>query len=340
MSAHHCILLDAQYHGYYPLIGLWPNRFNEYTPSSMQWTEIKITFTCDNIALGFELIADLLHSLGNRGVIVDDPHLEPLEPWGQDAVSRPCTPAVTGYLPVHERFEQKRLNLEQALRQLASAQAIDYTVTYRRIDEDDWAEAWKAFFWPEEIAPSIVVKPTWRDYEPSFGQLVLEIDPGMAFGTGTHPTTAMCIQLLQRYVQPNQSVLDVGTGSGILLIAASKLGANRLTGIDVDPVAIDIARQNLIQNKIDPDAVQLHCADLLDSELQPHDMVVANILTEVIVELLDHIGKVLHHGGIFICSGIIEALRSEVTEKLVHGGFDLLDMEQQGDWVALVGRLN
>ena len=305
----------------------------------MKWIEAKVTFACENETLAVELIADIVQNLSARGVMIDDPHLEPADGWGADAVARPSKPAVTGYFCADERLEEKRRNLEQDLARLCRQQAINYSIVYRPMDEEDWAEAWKTFFWPEAITPSIVVKPTWREYDPSANQMVLEIDPGMAFGTGTHPTTALCIRLLQKYIQPNHSVLDVGTGSGILLVAAAKLGASRLTGIDMDPLAVEVAWSNLEQNHIDPQAVTLQCADLVDAVSRPHDLVVANILAEVIITLLDDVGRVLKPGGIFICSGIIEAFRSKVAEKMALAGFDILDIEKDGDWVAFVGKL-
>ena len=306
----------------------------------MQWIEAKVSFFCENETLAMELIADILHDLSARGVVVDDPCLEPAEGWGDDAVPRPSQPAVTGYFPDDERFEQQCRNLEKDLARLARHQAIDYKIAYRSVDEEDWAEAWKAFFWPQKITPTIVVKPTWREYSASAGQIVIEIDPGMAFGTGTHPTTALCVRLLQKYIQPESSILDVGTGSGILLVAAAKLGAVRLTGIDLDPLAVEVAWRNLAQNHIDPQRVTLQCADLVDSVSRSHDIVVANILAEVVLELLDDVARVLKPGGIFICSGIIEAFQSGVAEKMAFCGFDILDMEKAGGWVAFAGTRN
>ena len=305
----------------------------------MKWIEAKVVFACENESLAVELIADIFSTLGIRGVVVDDPHLEPAEGWGQDAVPRPSKPAVTAYFPADDRLIEHRRRLEQNLSRLARDQGIDASVTYCPVNEENWAESWKAFFWPEEITPGIVVKPTWRDYRPSADQMVIEIDPGMAFGTGTHPTTAMCVRLLHKYVRQDQSVLDVGTGSGILLIAAAKLGATRLTGIDLDPLAVEVARSNLSQNHIDPQSVNLQCADLVDSVSGFHDLVVANILAEVIIELLDDVASILKPGGIFICSGIIEAFQSGIAEKMAFCGFDLLDIEKDSDWVAFAGKL-
>jgi ribosomal protein L11 methyltransferase len=285
----------------------------------MQWIEAKVTFSDDHQTLVVDLIADAFYSLNAKGVVIDDPLLEPVESWAPDAVTRPVKPAVTGYLPADDQLESRRHYLEQRLARLAGEHGFAYSIHYQAIDEEDWAESWKAFFWPQKITPRLVVKPTWRDYQPEPGQQVIEIDPGMAFGTGTHPTTALCVQLLEKYLQAGQSVLDVGTGSGILLIAAAKLGASQLTGIDLDPMAVTVARQNLVQNRIESNCFEL---------------------AEVVIDLLDDVCQVIKPGGVFICSGIIEAYRSGVGAKMASRGFDIIDVQQDGDWVALVGRLS
>lgn len=304
----------------------------------MQWIEAKITFSSDNAALAVDLIADAFYSLNAKGVVIDDPLLEPEESWAPDAVERPSRPAVTGYLPADHKLEDRRHTLERWVARLAGVHVTDYTIDYRPIDEEDWAHSWKAFFRPQKITSRILVKPTWREYEPQEGQLVLEIDPGMAFGTGTHPTTSLCIKLLEKHLRADDTVLDIGTGSGILLIAAAKLGASRLAGVDSDAMAVDVARRNLIQNSIDLSAVELKCGNLLKNVAGTYDVVVANILAEVIIELLDDVVNVVKPGGLFICSGIIKAHQTGVKEKMTACGLDLLDHQQDEDWVAFVGR--
>jgi ribosomal protein L11 methyltransferase len=305
----------------------------------MRWNEIKITFQGRNPAMAVELIADIFYDLGVKGVVVEDPQLKPEEGWAADARPLPEQPAVTGYLPDSSESATQRRQLEQALVELAESQKLDYSIAYRTVDEEDWAESWKEFFWPQEITRRIVVKPTWRDYTPRPDQLVIDIDPGMAFGTGTHPTTALCMAMLETYVTPGVSVLDVGTGSGILLIEAAKLGAAHLAGIDLDPDAIHIARQNLMRNAVPKHQYTLQSGHLLSMVDATYDIVVANILAEVILELLDRVNRVLKPGGIFICSGIIEAFQSGVLKKMAACGFSILDVQKQGDWVAIAGQV-
>ncbi len=304
----------------------------------MEWMAAKVTFSGDDAALSAELIAAVFQELGITGVVVDDPDLEPAEGWGDDAVARPDQPAVTGYLPVDARLAKRRRELERALTDLAERRPLTYAVDYQTVDQEDWAESWKEFFYPEAITPTMVVKPTWRDYTAAPGQQVIEIDPGMAFGTGTHPTTALCVQMLESYVRPGHAVLDVGTGSGILLIAAAKLGAARLTGVDLDPVAVTVAAANLRQNRIDADRWELHDGDLTESVSGAYNVVVANILADVILDLLDRVTPLVAPGGYFICSGIIEAYRDKVARKMTACGFRVEKILSRGDWVALAGR--
>lgn len=305
----------------------------------MQWTEIKVIFAGEDEDLASEMISGIFQNLGTNGVVVDDPHLEPVEGWGRDAVPLPEKPAVTGYFPADERLQERCRRLESAMAALAERLSLTYSVRYQGIDEQDWAESWKAFFYPEAITPNLVVKPTWRDYTPGPNQQVIEIDPGMAFGTGTHPTTALCVRLLERFVKKGHAVLDVGTGSGILLIAAAKLGASRLTGVDLDPSAVAIARANFIHNRIAPERFSLACGHLIDMLTGTYDLVAANILADVVIDLLDRVAGVLKPGGIFVCSGIIQTYRDHVARKMAACGLQLEEILESGEWVAMAGRL-
>jgi ribosomal protein L11 methyltransferase len=229
--------------------------------------------------------------------------------------------------------------LESKLESLKKVHDLIYRVTYKEIDEQDWAHAWKAYFWPQKITPNIVVKPTWRDYQANGNDIVVELDPGMAFGTGTHPTTALCIALIEKYLPRNSSFLDVGTGSGILLITAEKLGAKWLCGIDKDELAVDIAAENLKLNKVDPAKYCLKAGNLIDEISEAYGFITANIFSHVIIELLQDIKKVMIIGGIFVCSGIIEENKNTVVSAMAKAGFDILEVADKEQWVAIAGRL-
>ena len=306
--------------------------------TNMEWIEAKVDFDADTTVAAEELIANIFYHFGVRGVVVDDPTME--TPVGADVVLeenlRPTVYAVSGYFPATTFDQAKRHEFERALKRLDGELTMRHRVFYRSLDEEDWAESWKAFFWPEKISSRIVVKPTWRDYQPAADELVLEIDPGMAFGTGTHPTTALCLQLLETYLRPQDKLLDVGTGSGILLVAASLLGATMVHGIDNDPVAVTVANQNLQLNGVPEDTSRAWVGDLVGRVDFQYSLVVANILTEVITNLLPTIPDVLIPGGRFICSGILRSQQDQIVQTAEPLGFKMIEARGQEEWVALV----
>lgn len=268
----------------------------------MQWIEAKVVFQGGNEELIVDLIADAFYSLNAKGVVVDDPWMDPGQSWAPDAVPLPEQPAVTGYLPADGQLEHRRQFLAQRLTRLAEENGFAYQIFFHTIDEEDWAQSWKAFFWPRQITSRIVVKPTWRDYRAEPGQLVIEIDPGMAFGTGTHPTTALCLEWLDGLDLRGKQVIDYGCGSGILAIAALKLGAARAVGIDHDPQALQASRENAQKNGV---------ADRLDVRLpdaEPPaaaDILVANILAGPLISLAPSLAALIKPDGEFALSGIL-----------------------------------
>jgi ribosomal protein L11 methyltransferase len=304
----------------------------------MEWIEAKVDFDAEATVAAEELIADVFYRFGVKGVVVEDPLLEP--PPGADVVAqdslRPTVNAVSGYFPAAAFDQARRQEFERALKALQHQLTMRQRIFYRSIAEEDWAESWKAFFWPEKITGRIVVKPTWRNYQPAEDELVLEIDPGMAFGTGTHPTTGLCMHLLEQYLVPGDSLLDVGTGSGILMVAGSLLGARAVHGIDNDPVAVTVARQNLLINAVPADRSRVSTGDLLSGVEGRYDVVVANILTAVVIGMLPGVAAVLAPGGRFICSGILQNQQDEVMDEARALGFQLVERVIREEWLAMV----
>jgi ribosomal protein L11 methyltransferase len=247
---------------------------------------------------------------------------------------------VTGYLVKDDRAERYQSFLEERLAILKTDSGLDYRIEYGEIDEEDWAESWKAYFWPERVGKKLVVKPTWRSFEQRPDDIVIELDPGMAFGTGTHPTTALCLEMIEDHSTPRFSFLDIGTGSGILMLAAAKLGAKRLIGIDNDPVAVEVATQNLLKNHVEKKRFTILQNNLLEKVTGTFDMIVANILSPVIVELADHLKPFLKPDGLFIGSGIIEESKERVIEKIISVGFEIGEIKTRDGWVAISARLH
>ena len=183
-----------------------------------------------------------------------------------------------------------------------------------------------------------MIKPTWEDYEAGEKELVIEIDPGMAFGTGTHETTSGCIQLMEKYMKPGDKVLDVGCGSGILSIAAALLGSRDILAIDIDPVAVEVTRENVELNKIS-EYVDTRYGDLTKGVSYRADIVVANLMADLVMMLTKDVAKHLEDGGIYISSGIIDFKEEEVCETLKRYGFEIIEILKKGEWCTVAARL-
>lgn len=252
---------------------------------------------------------------------------------------------VKGYFPEHMDHEAVLRALKQALDELPEFgfQTGPGKWMVRLADEEEWANAWKEYYKPVRISPRMVVKPVWEPYQAEPGEIIIEIDPGMAFGTGTHESTALCLRMLERFIRPGDSMIDVGTGSGILAIAAAKLGASRVLALDLDPVAVTSASHNVALNGLEA-VVEVRRSDLLEviktgqTDGVPVRVVAANILAEIILTFLDDVYRVLEPGGIYLASGIIAQKEEAVAEGLKKAGFDLIGRDELNDWTALAAR--
>jgi ribosomal protein L11 methyltransferase len=305
----------------------------------MKWIEAKVIFDFKDKPLAVDLISNLFYDLDLKGVVIETPEIESFQDWGSDPVI-PEEDAVIGYLPCDDQLEKKQKFVEQHLSRLEKTKGIKYKIIYSDINEEDWTQTWKTYFQPEQITENIVVKPTWREYIREHNEIVLEIDPGMAFGTGTHPTTSMCIRMIEKYLKRNSTFLDIGTGSGILMIAAAKLGAIKVWGTDNDPVAVDIACKNLIQNRISESSFNILDADLVDQITERFDLVAANLTTKTILILLENVNRVLVQDGILVCSGILETDKDEVLKKMQDLDFECVDILTKDEWISIACRLS
>ncbi|MBR2627583.1 MAG: 50S ribosomal protein L11 methyltransferase, partial [Peptococcaceae bacterium] len=210
-------------------------------------------------------------------------------------------------------------------------------VTYKPVQEEDWANAWKVYFKPERIGKITVIKSTWETYEKQEGDLVIEIDPGMAFGTGNHATTALCLQMLEDYVKPGMDVIDVGTGSGILAIQAGLLGANSVQAMDYDTVAVSAAKENIELNNLQ-ERVSICQSDLLAEAHGQADIIVANIIADIIIRLTPSTVEYLKNGKVFISSGIIDTRKDDVLAALEEHNFSIIEVRENAGWVAIAAR--
>ncbi|MFZ5753774.1 MAG: 50S ribosomal protein L11 methyltransferase [Bacillota bacterium] len=306
----------------------------------MEWQEISISTVPEAV----EAISDIFYELGSGGVVIEDPELvKAMAGSGQwdayelpeDLLNRPLT-LVKGYLPVDDRLPGKLEELRAEVAEIMSRldQPLPELII-SSLNEEDWANSWKAYFKPVKIGERVVVCPSWERYEASEEDIVLDLDPGMAFGTGTHATTAMCVRFLEQYVKKDDTVLDVGTGTGILAMCAARLGASQVKAFDYDPTAVKVAAENIKKNNLD-DKIQVQVNDLLAGITDQADLIVANIIADIIIKLFPQAKTNLKENGIFITSGIIGERRDDVVHTGLDLGFELVEESCQEDWVALV----
>ena len=247
---------------------------------------------------------------------------------------------VKGFLPEWET--QVAEKLEIALLLLGKNVSISQPVI-RIMAPEDWTESWKSYFEPQHIGQHTVIVPTWREYTPQPGELIIHLDPGMAFGTGLHATTRLCLAAIEREIKPGMRALDVGTGSGILSIAMAKQGASQVEAIDIDSVAVHVAQDNLALNgiaqvKVSQETLASTMAD--DNPIhngQGYDLLTVNIFADVIIAMALAIARALRPGGIFIASGIIASKAEDVIQALGQAELVLQERLQEDDWVVLVG---
>lgn len=301
----------------------------------MKWIEAKIEIHGVHDDQLIDVIAEVFDDLGVKGVVINDPDLCPTEGWGDDRVAIPEHVAVTGYLPRNDDGRRRLIELIERQSALNQKLNLDLYWQFREIDEEDWAESWKKYFKPFHVARDLIIKPSWEHLDTETGIMVIDIDPGMAFGTGTHPTTVLCLRLIREFLNEGISLLDIGTGSGILSIAAAKYGAGSIVAVDNDPEALKIASGNLSRNGIAPERCRFIQGHLLHNVTGQFDIVVANILTDVILALLDELHQVLKPGGVFIGSGIIVQHKERVVQSLLNHRLDIMALESLDGWVGV-----
>lgn len=310
---------------------------NDKRKTPVKWIEVKVLFKPEKEVVIEELISDVFETAETGGVAIERPDIEPAEGWDPGPVSKPDHFSVAGYLPAEENSEGKLKLIETGINELIK-KGFHCELIYSTIADEDWSETWKEFFKPVKITDRLVVKPTWRDYQAKEGEMIIEIDPGMAFGTGTHATTDMCMQLMEKHFTEGETFLDIGTGSGILMVAADLFKASKMTGTDIDELAIETAEKNLLLNKINSEKFSLVQGNLSDTINEKYDFVAANILAEIIVELLPDIEQVIKKDGYFVCSGILEEKADMIIEKMEAVGFSIIETIKKDSWAAIAGK--
>ncbi|MGE6603777.1 50S ribosomal protein L11 methyltransferase [Lysinibacillus fusiformis] len=310
----------------------------------MKWSELSIHTKNEAV----EAISNILHEAGASGVVIEDSaeFAKPREDqFGEIyALNEEDFPKdgviVKAYLSESSFLNETVEEIKAAITNLTNFN-IDIgenVVSIVEVNEEDWATAWKQYYHPVKISERFTIVPTWEQYTPvSTDELIIELDPGMAFGTGTHPTTVMCLQGLEKVIKEGDTVVDIGTGSGVLSIGAALLGAKNVHALDLDEVAVRSAQENVALNKVE-DKVAVFHGNLLDTVKEPADVVVANILAEIIVSFTDDAFTIVKPGGLYVTSGIIGAKRDDVKVALEASGFIIEEVLLMEDWVAIIAR--
>ena len=301
---------------------------------NLKWIEARVNYTAEKGLLHADLIADLFYQMGLHGVLLDEPGL-PVDPDdasdGRPAVG---SHAVIGYIPAVAGSRERCEQLDRQLRRLD----FPTQLVMREIDDRNWDQFWKSHFKPLKVCPGLVITPSWEKGVVKGGETAVEIDPGLAFGTGHHPTTLLCLQLTRYYLQSGDTLLDVGTGTGILAIAAVKSGGGRVVAVDSDETAVVVAKDNRRRNRIGPDRLLLVCGHLAEPVKGRFDAVVANIVPHTIVELIDRLDRVIRPGGVFIASGIPDAKADAVIRKAESRSMEIAAVQSRDGWTAFAGR--
>ena len=307
----------------------------------MKW--LKVTIVADPSAE--ELIANILMEAGAGGVQIsgNESSLAADVPCTWDVGNVTNDPngfRVSAYFGADDPESAVLRELERRVAQLRGTndgqKLGPLRMEHELVDDEDWATTWKEYFKPVRAADYIVIKPTWAEYNEEPGQVLVEIDPGMAFGTGNHESTRLCLTLLEKFVCPNDSVVDVGSGSGILAITAAKMGAKPVYGLDADPVAVEVTRANVRLNGVEDDVHVLQ-SDLFSAlpEGFRADLVVCNIIADVIIRMAPLVPGVLRENGMFLCSGTIKNRSNDVAAALGAMNLRIIRIIADGEWVAM-----
>jgi ribosomal protein L11 methyltransferase len=311
----------------------------------MKWTEVQIKTTTE----AQEAVSNILYDLGVGGLSIEDPQdildfMKSDEDW--DYIDPSLIKddfegvIIKGYFPESEdlidKIELIRQNIEKIPQYNSDKILGEMTVT--EVYEKDWEDAWKKYYKPKKIGEKIVIKPTWEEYKKQGHDIVVEMDPGMAFGTGTHETTIMCVKMLEKHIKKDCKVFDIGCGSGILSIVSAKLGASKVIGVDLDEVSIESSNNNILLNNVE-NIVEIKKGNLLDGINGNADIIVANIVAEVVVTLSETIKDYLSKDGIFVASGIIGEKMEYVEKNFKKNGLEIIETEKTNDWICIAAKI-
>ena len=306
----------------------------------MNWIKVKIDYFSNTLEETKSKLINMFEEIGIKQIEVIDYFSDNSLDYNINFKKKSEIWSIIGYI-VNNRFSKLKLDIiSDKLKEFSlDDEEFMYEIYTSECSDDDWKDEWKKYFHTVNITDNIIIKPSWDDYEASEGETVIEIDPGMAFGTGTHETTALCVEFLEKYVPGKKKLLDIGCGSGILMLIGKRLGAEKVVGIDIDSNVKDVVIENFEKNNI-KDNYEIIIGDLVEDINEKYDLVVSNILVDVLTELLENIEKTLEKGATIIFSGIIKDREEEFLRKTKEHNLVEIDRNEKNNWVSLVFKYN
>ena len=306
----------------------------------MNWIKVKIDYFSNTLEETKSKLINMFEEIGIKQIEVIDYFSDNSLDYNINFKKQSEIWSIIGYI-VNNRFSKLKLNIiSDKLKEFSlDDEEFMYEIYTSECSDDDWKDEWKKYFHTVNITDNIIIKPSWDDYEASEGETVIEIEPGMAFGTGTHETTALCVEFLEKYVPGKKKLLDIGCGSGILMLIGKRLGAEKVVGIDIDSNVKDVVIENFEKNNI-KDNYEIIIGDLVEDINEKYDLVVSNILVDVLTELLENIEKTLEKGATVIFSGIIKDKEEEFLRKTKEHNLVEIDRNEKNNWVSLVFKYN
>jgi len=302
----------------------------------MKWIKVRVDYFSDNLEETKAKLVNMFNEIGINQVEVIDYFSENELDYNANFSSKNDVWSIIGYV-MDNRFANTKLNIIfNNLKEFTENEnEFMYEIFTAKCNDEDWQDEWKKYFHTVNITDNIVIKPSWDEYEPSDNEIVVEIDPGLAFGTGTHETTSLCVEFLEKYAQNKKKLLDIGCGSGILMLIGKKLGVEKVVGIDIDEKVNDVVLENFSKNGINEN-FQVIIGNLVDDVNEKYDLVVSNILVDVLEKLLEDIEKILEKDATVIFSGILNEKEEAFLKKAKNYNLKQIDRKEKNNWVSLV----
>lgn len=310
----------------------------------MSWLEIEIRTTAE----AKEAVTNILYEVDVQGIVIEDPNdimnkIRDEDNW--DYIDSSLIEnyyegvLIKGYFEKNEFIDEKIKTIKEKIHMLPlyDLNIGSGDVSTSELEDRDWNSEWKKYFKPTRIGNKIVIKPTWEEYKEKEDDVIINIDPGLAFGTGTHETTSMCIEEIEKYANEDSVVFDIGTGTGILSIVSAKLGCKEIIGVDSDENCVVTARENIKENQVD-DKINIIKGNLLDSINTKANLIVANVVADVIIGISDYISEYVYDEGIFISSGILTERATEVENALKNNNFEIISISKKDVWACITAK--